>query len=93
MLKAEKRLVDLFLHHRREYLDSDWDKKKDINQITSGIAKVLEHQTGVDWIAWSDLLWSIIGVDGFMPNATNEDFYRVLNALNVEVVDEVGNCH
>lgn len=40
------------------------------------------------WINYLNLLNAMIGVTGFVPNATNADIYQVLIAIGFEVQDE-----
>lgn len=92
MMKVNKQTLNELIQERREYYNTtSWSEKDDHNEKVRDLSKELCEQTGVDWISWLNLIWALMDRGGFMYNTTNDDIYRFLNAIGVEIVDEDGN--
>lgn len=88
MLKVNKQTIDSVIQAQRNYASADFDGMSEIHKFIGNRSKELASNTGVNWLSWQDLFWVVLDSEGFMPKASNEDFYRVLNTLGVEVVDD-----
>ena len=52
------------------------------------LATQLQEQTGIDWLAITDFLDSIVKTNGLQPDAENDEIYCALRCLGWEVKDE-----
>lgn len=49
----------------------------------------IESQTGVNEFSIIDLVDSIVRLDGFLPDAENEEIFNVLRIMGWRVLDEI----
>jgi hypothetical protein len=83
MRTVSKKTIDKLIQAEKDYSASycTFDREQ-------SVSVELQEQTDIGWLCWIDLISSLLTKHGFMPNATNGDIYKVLEALGVEVVDD-----
>ena len=94
MKKVKKACLEELIDVARLYHSQECDESTRNQCLKQNLylSKLLEEETGVLFIAWSDLIHSILMYKGFNSNATNDDIYYCLRLLGWEVIDEIGYC-
>lgn len=85
MKKISKKMFDSVLRMTRKYWKTG---DKDIVIAKIAVSEDLKRETGIDWLAFSDLADCILMPHGFKPSASNDTIYAVLNVLGYEVMDD-----
>lgn len=89
MKKIPKKLLDKLICNNRKIWKNPGGSNDELHQMNCYLAKDIESVCGLDWLAVSDFVFSIIMRRGFRPNATNAEIYAVITLLGWEVVDDV----
>ena len=89
MKKIPKKPFEELVEITRTYWQEDFTPMVTSALMKSRIekAKELAKATGVDWMAFTDLIDALIKPEGFNPDAELDEIYCVLRVSGWEVVD------